>query len=172
MVPKTNPPANPLKNSNGSLVEVSVHTPNFNSRNEKPIRVIVLHADASPDEHATRSWIQNPMSKVSYHLEIERDGTVIRYVPDSQRAWAVGVSLWRDLTDVNSSSLSASFANRNDGKELLTPAQITTMQAVVSQWRTLYPTIEEVTTHAVVARPVGRKNDPERVPNFRLEDYT
>lgn len=153
------------------LVEVPVHTPNFNSRNGKPIRLIVLHCDASPDEHATRSWIQSPKSKVSYHLEVERDGTVIRYVPDSQRAWAVGVSLWRDLTDVNSYSLSASFANRNDRREFLTPVQITTMQAVVARWKKLYPTIEQVTTHTVVARPVGRKNDPEQAPNFHIEDY-
>ena len=154
-----------------TFVEVPVHTPNFNSRNGKPIRVVVLHADASPDEHATRSWIQSPVSKVSYHLEVERDGTVIRYVQDSQRAWAVGVSLWKNLTDVNSYSLSASFANRNDGKEFLTPVQITTMQAVVAKWKKLYPTIEEVTTHTIVARPVGRKNDPEQAPNFKLSDF-
>ena len=162
---------NSSNSSNSSIVEIPVHTPNFNSRNGHPIRVIVLHCDASPDEHATRSWIQSPKSKVSYHLEIERDGTVIRYVPDSHRAWAVGVSLWRNITDVNTYSLSASWANRNDRKEFLTQIQMDTMKRVIARWKRLYQTIEEVTTHTIVARPVGRKNDPEQAPNFKLSDY-
>ena len=153
------------------ITEHPVTTPNFGSRRGKAIRLIVLHNDASPDEHATRSWIQSPASKVSYHLEVERDGTVIRYVPDSMRAWAVGVAEWRGETDLNSISLSASFANRNDHKELLTPIQITTMQEIVAAWRAKYPSIEAVDTHAAVARPIGRKVDPIGAPNFRLEDY-
>lgn len=153
------------------IVEHPCPTPNFNSRNGKTIRLIVLHADASPDEQATRSWIQSPQSQVSYHLEVERDGTVIRYVADSARAWAVGVGEWKGQTDLNTISLSASFANRNDGRELLTPIQISTMQAIVKRWRTQYKTIEDVQTHTAVARPVGRKNDPDRAPNFSLSDY-
>ena len=155
-----------------TIVEHAVTTPNFGSRRGKAIRLIVLHNDASPDEHATRAWIQNPASNVSYHLEVERDGTVIRYVPDSMRAWAVGVAEWRGATDVNSISLSASFANRNDHRELLTDIQIATMQAIVSRWRQLYPTIEAVDTHAAVARPMGRKVDPIGAPNFVLADYS
>jgi N-acetyl-anhydromuramyl-L-alanine amidase AmpD len=153
------------------LTEHPIHTPNFGSRKGKPIRLIVLHCDASPSESATRSWIQSPASKVSYHLEVERDGTVIRYVPDSMRAWAVGVGVWNGVTDLNSISLSASFANRNDKKEALTPIQITTMQEIVRVWRAKYPTIEAVTTHAEVARPVGRKTDPIWARNFQLSDY-
>lgn len=154
------------------IVEVPVHTPNFNSRNGKPIRLIVLHSDASPSSASTRSWIQNPASKVSYHLEVERDGTVVRYVADADRAWAVGVGEWRGMRDLNSISLSASFANRNDGRESLTPVQIATMREIVLRWRAEYPTIEDVQTHTAVARPVGRKNDPDRAPNFRLSDFT
>lgn len=154
------------------MVEVPVHTPNFNSRGGKSIRLIVLHADASPSSAATRSWIQNPASKVSYHLEVERDGAVVRYVADDQRAWAVGVGEWRGLRDLNSISLSASFANRNDGKELLTAVQIERMREIVLRWKAEYPTIEDVTTHTAVARPVGRKNDPDRAPNFRISDFT
>lgn len=153
------------------MVEHPVTTPHFGSRRGKPIRLVVLHCDASPDEHATRAWIQNPASRVSYHLEVERDGTVIRYVPDAMRAWAVGVGEWKGETDLNSISLSASFANRNDKEEALTPVQIATMQEIVRRWRVQHPTIEAVDTHAAVARPMGRKVDPLGAPNFRLEDY-
>ena len=153
------------------IVERPVYTPNFGGRRGKSIRVIIIHCDASPDENATRAWIQNSASKVSYLLEVERDGTVIRYVPDEMRAWAVGVSEWRGETDLNSISLSASFANRNDHHELLTPIQIATMQDIVTAWRGKYPTIEAVDTHAAVARPLGRKVDPIGAPNFDLADY-
>lgn len=147
-----------------------VPSPNFGSRRGKAIRLAILHADASPSESATRAWIQNPASKVSYHLEVERGGTVVRYVADAMRAWAVGVAEWNGEHDVNSISLSASFANRNDDTELLTAVQIATMQQIVAEWRAAYH-IEAVVTHAAVARPVGRKSDPVRVPNFDLAEY-
>lgn len=150
------------------MTVLRISTPNFNGRNGATITVIVLHCDASPSSTATRSWIQSPESKVSYHLEVERDGTVVRYVDDDQRAWAVGVSEWNGHTNLNSISLSASFANRNDGHEMLTPIQISTMQEIVRDWRTKYPTITDVVTHTAVARPIGRKNDPTNTPNFDL----
>jgi len=150
---------------------IRVTTPNFNSRHGHTIRLIVLHCDASPSSEATRSWIQSPKSKVSYHLEVERDGTVVRYVNDEDRAWAVGVGIWKQYTDLNTISLSASFANKNDKKEPLTEIQITTMKEIVTEWKQKYPTIEAVVTHASVATPKGRKTDPDYAPNFKIEDY-
>ena len=158
---------------------VFVRTPNFNSRKGELPRLIVLHSDASPNSRATRGWIQNPASKVSYHLEIERDGTVVRYVDDADRAWAVGISYWRGEHDLNSISLSASFANRNDRRldadppvpgEPLRPVQIATMHEIVAMWRAKYA-IEDVVMHADVARPAGRKSDPRACPNFDIEAY-
>jgi N-acetyl-anhydromuramyl-L-alanine amidase AmpD len=61
-----------------------------------------------------------------------------------------------------------SFSNKNDGKEPLTQAQIVAMQDVVQEVRNRYGPIP-VTTHAAVAP--GRKDDPEKVPGFKLEDY-
>jgi N-acetylmuramoyl-L-alanine amidase len=130
----------------------------------------VLHADASPAEEATLSWVCAHESQVSYHVLIGRDGTLYRIVPDHGRAWAVGVSEWRGVKDVNSCSLSVALANRQDGREAITDAQRTALRALVAEWRALYP-IEEITTHKIVARPVGRKHDPEAAPNFHLEEY-
>ena len=144
-------------------------SPNQNGRSH-PIRVIVLHCDASPNEESTLSWVQAPVSKVSYHVLIGRDGTCYRIVPDTRRAWAVGKSVWRGVTDVNTISLNLAFANRNDGNERLTPAQIEAAKNVIAEWKAKWR-VEEVTTHKVVARPVGRKNDPDKAPNFDLEDY-
>ncbi len=144
-------------------------TPNHSARKGR-IRLIVLHCDASPRESSTLNWLANPVSKASYHALIHRDGWVTRLVPDERKAWHAGRSEWNGIRDVNDISLGLSFSNRNDGQERLTDAQLDIAKAVVQYWRGRYD-IEAVVTHTMVARPVGRKTDPERAPNFRLEDY-
>jgi len=144
-------------------------SPNQNARSH-PIRCICLHSDASPSEQATLSWCASKVSKVSYHILVGRDGSVYRLVPDTRRAWAVGKSAWRGVTDVNGVSLNLAFSNRNNGKELLTDAQIVAAQRVIADWKAKWQ-IEDVTTHKIVARPVGRKSDPEAAPNFVLEMF-
>lgn len=144
-----------------------VLSPNHNDRKSR-IRLIVLHCDASPSEQATLSWLANPASKVSYHALIHRDGWVSRIVPDERRAWHAGKSKWQDITDVNGASLGLAFANKHDGREPLTSAQLDIAQAVVQYWRQRYD-IDAVVGHRDVAPQ--RKTDPYLAPNFRLEDY-
>ena len=144
-----------------------VLSPNHNDRKSR-IRLVVLHCDASPSERATLSWLANSASKVSYHALIHRDGWVSRIVPDERRAWHAGKSRWQDIADVNGASLGLAFANRNNGKEPLTSAQLDIAQAVIQYWRQRYD-IEAVVGHRDVAPQ--RKSDPYLAPNFRLEDY-
>lgn len=146
-------------------------SPNYSAR--KPgtaVRFLVLHADASPSESATLSWITDPKSQVSYHLYVQRDGTVVRCVPDHRAAWAVGVSAWEGMANLNHWSVSLAFANRNNGTEPLTLRQIEQGRALVAQYRVKFPGIVPV-THTMVAMPRGRKHDPEGAPNFRLADF-
>lgn len=142
-----------------------VVTPHESSRAGRPIRLIVLHADASPRESSTIHWLQHPDSEVSYHVLIHRDGTSTRFVEDARNAWHSGKSVWRDVVGVNRISLGLSFSNRQDGKEALTSDQLATARAWIAHWRAIHP-IEEVVTHTMVSP--GRKFDPERAPNFAL----
>lgn len=144
-------------------------SPNHNARSH-PIRCVVLHNDGSPRESSTLSWTSSPQSQVSYHVLIGRDGTCYRLVDDTRRAWAVGVSAWRGVRDVNGVSLNLAWSNRNDGTEPLTDAQIAQAKHVIASWRQKW-LIEDVTTHKIVARPIGRKHDPESATNFKIEDY-
>jgi len=143
-------------------------SPNHNVRGSKSVKLIVLHADASPNEKGCLSWIQSSESKVSYHVLIGRDGTVYTCVPYDRRAWHAGKSEWHGEKDVNGISIGVSFSNRNDGKEPLTDQQKAAAKKVIAEIRAKYGAIP-VTTHAKIAP--GRKNDPEQVPGFRLEDY-
>ena len=143
-------------------------SPNHNVRGSKSVKLIVLHADASPNEKGCLSWIQSSESKVSYHVLIGRDGTVYTCVPYDRRAWHAGKSEWHGEKDVNGISIGVSFSNRNDGKEPLTEQQKAAAKKVITEIRTKYGALP-VTTHAQIAP--GRKNDPEQVPGFRLEEY-
>jgi N-acetyl-anhydromuramyl-L-alanine amidase AmpD len=166
------------------MTEVLRLSPNQDAR-AHPIRVIVIHADASPNEQGTLGWLENPKSKVSYHVLIGRTGTKYRCVLDGRRAWAVGYSAWRGARNINGIALSVAFANRNDGKEPLTAAQIASAREVIAEWRTKWK-IEDTTTHQIVSRwkdgkelrlnphtgkMERRKHDPESAPNFDLRDF-
>ena len=146
-------------------------SPHHNARTG-PIRLIVLHASAGKSEAADLSWMQDPASKVSYHVLIGRQGTVYTLVEESRRAWHAGKGRWDGHDDVNGCSLGLAFANKHDGLEALTPAQIAAARVVVAEWRLKYVGIQAVTTHAAVALPEGRKRDPLDSPGFTLADYT
>jgi N-acetylmuramoyl-L-alanine amidase len=150
-----------------------VHTrpsPNHSARRGQEIRWVVLHADVSPKEQATVSWICSERSQVSYHLLVHRDGTSTRFVPDDRAAWACGSSEWQGVKGLNRHTLSLAFANRHDGTEALTPAQKAAARYHIARWRELHPTIEGVLTHRMVSP--HRKSDPHQIPDFALEDFT
>lgn len=166
------------------MSEVLRLSPNQDAR-AHPIRVIVIHADASPNEQGTLGWLENPKSKVSYHVLIGRKGTKYRCVPDERRAWAVGYSAWRGARNINGIALNIAFANRNDGTEPLTAAQIASAREVIADWKEDW-LIEDVTTHQIVSRwkdgkelrlnphtgkMERRKHDPESAPNFDLDMF-
>lgn len=132
---------------------------------------IVLHADASNNARASIDWIKNPKSKVSYHALIDRDGTVYRFVEASRRAQHAGISEFHGRPDCNNYSIGLSFANKCDGYELFTDEQYEVGSLLCAQWIRVYPkiTLDRITTHAAVAMPRGRKNDPG--PAFDLPRY-
>jgi N-acetyl-anhydromuramyl-L-alanine amidase AmpD len=86
-------------------------------------------------------------------------------VPDELAAWACGASQWQDVVGLNRHTLSLAFANRHDGVERLTAAQLERARALLAHWRGLYG-IEDILSHAQISP--GRKTDPERIPNFYL----
>ncbi len=145
-------------------------TTHHSDRRGAAVRWVVLHADASPRESSTVSWILSPASKVSYHALVHRDGKVTRFVVDSRAAWACGSSEYSGVIGLNRHTLSLAFSNRHDGVERLTDAQIDAARWLIEDWRTRHPTIEGVLTHAMISP--GRKKDPNLIPNFYRHDYT
>lgn len=143
-------------------------SPNHNTRGAQTVKVIVLHADASPTEKGCLSWLQSSESKVSYHALVGRDGKIYTVVPYDRRAWHAGKAVWNGEKDVNGVSVGLCFSNKNDGQEPLTDAQRKAMRTLIADVRRKYGHLP-VTTHARVSP--GRKTDPEHVPGFALEDF-
>jgi N-acetyl-anhydromuramyl-L-alanine amidase AmpD len=69
---------------------------------------------------------------------------------------------------LNRWTLNLAFANRHDGKEPLSRAQIDRAQRILDAWRSRYE-VQAVLTHAMIAP--GRKSDPQRIPNFHIGDF-
>jgi len=143
-------------------------TPHQSSRRGTAIEYIVLHCDASPKERITEEWLNNPAAQASYHIHVRRDGTSTRFVDDAKNAWHCGDSWWKGVRYLNRRALGLSFANKGDGKELLTDAQIATAKAWCAYWDEEYGALERV-THKMIAPQ--RRKDPDVIPNFTLSDY-
>jgi N-acetylmuramoyl-L-alanine amidase len=145
-------------------------SPNHSKRPSPP-RLIVLHATGPGSLRGVLEWVCTPSSKVSYHGLIAADGTYYNLVSPDRAAWHAGVSEWNGVQNINGLSLGLAFVNPNDGVIPLTPQQIAVAKGVIQYWRQQYATIEDIATHGMVARPRGRKTDPDAVPNFRLADF-
>jgi N-acetyl-anhydromuramyl-L-alanine amidase AmpD len=152
-------------------IERERRSPNRKARPANtPITLCVLHASAGRSDTGDLSWICSPQSKVSYHYLVTRDGTIHELVDPREQAWHAGVSEWQGRKFCNAYSIGVAWANRHDGTEPLTAAQIAEAKAVIREWLKKYPTIEAIATHKDVAP--GRKTDPELCPNFYRPDWT
>jgi N-acetylmuramoyl-L-alanine amidase len=167
-------------------------SPNHRSRGIKRPRCIVLHADASPSVAATLDWCLKskadleelwwrtdpakrpavPWQPVSYHYVLGRTGSVYRLVSEDRAAFHAGVSEWRGETNVNGISVGVCLSNKQDGVEPFSDEQLDAGALVVADIakRHSIPLLS-ITTHAEVARPLGRKRDPAPAGPFDLMDF-
>lgn len=136
--------------------DVNKTSPNYNTRKSPNLLVIILHATAGSDAGA-ESWMCNPKAQASAHLHIRRDGTSVRLVQDSQRAWHAGVSNYKGITDVNSCSIGIEIGNLNDGKEKYPEAQYLAVAKIIKHYRDQGGV--DVKSHYDIAP--GRKTDPK-----------
>lgn len=79
----------------------------------KSLSLIVMHFTAGPDGtmarlHATRSSFASGAG----HVEINRDGSITQLVPFKGATRHVGVSRWKDLSNLNAHSIGIELANQ------------------------------------------------------------
>ena len=89
---------------------IDTPSPNHDER-PGPITMIVLHYTGMADAESAIERLRDPIAKVSAHYLVAEDGTVLRMVDESRRAWHAGASHWRDIDDVNSASIGIEIVN-------------------------------------------------------------
>ena len=125
----------PASATGATLAGVSwQRSPNFDQR--RPNLVIIHHTSNSTSEQALRT-LTSPERKVSAHYLIDRDGSIVQLVSESDRAWHAGLSWWGGISDVNSASIGIELDNT--GSEPFADAQIDALLALLTDIRLRYP---------------------------------
>jgi N-acetylmuramoyl-L-alanine amidase len=132
--------------------------------------MLILHYTGMEQAEAALDWLTREESKVSAHYLIDEEGRIAQMVPESERAWHAGQSLWAGETDLNSCSIGIEI--HNPGHDLGYPdfpeGQMRAVEELCLEilGRHAIPA-ERVLAHSDIAP--GRKRDPgERFDWARL----
>jgi N-acetylmuramoyl-L-alanine amidase len=137
-------------------------SPNKSTRGLHRPSLVIIHGDAGSTDKGTVEWVCNPLSKVSYHWFVGRDGTLYQFVQETDKAWHAGVSQFHGeeiLGSVNPISIGVCFANNGKGDEFYTAKQYEAGGKLVAQiCRDHAIPLHRVRGHFEVSP--GRKTDP------------
>ena len=87
-------------------------SPNWNARRGGRVAdMVILHYTGMKSAEAAIERLCDPTAQVSSHYLIDRDGALVRMVPEEARAWHAGASSWHGETDINSRSIGIELVN-------------------------------------------------------------
>ena len=150
-----------------------VPSPNFNTRPaDTHISLLVIHSISLPPGQFGGPWIDalftntlDPAAhpyfqtiagiKVSSHLLIRRDGSVVQYVPFTERAWHAGASQFQSVTECNDYSIGIELEGLEG--DAFEAAQYDSLSALCAALLERLP-IDHIAGHEHIA--LGRKRDP------------
>jgi len=153
-----------------------VPSPNHDHRPDGiGISLLVIHSISLPPGEFGGPWIdalftnrlpadghpyfqQIHALRVSSHLLIRRDGTVVQYVPLHHRAWHAGQSSWCGVSRCNDYSIGVEL--EGEDSVAYDERQYQTLLALVPRLLAAYPGIQpsRIVGHCDIAP--GRKTDP------------
>jgi len=73
--------------------------------------MLLLHYTGMDSAEAALDWLTRQESGVSCHYLVDAEGRIAQMVPESERAWHAGQSLWQGETDINSCSIGIEIHN-------------------------------------------------------------
>ena len=125
------------------------------------INCLVIHSTVEPTTEGTIGIFLATTRKVSAHFVVGKDGRVVQMVPVERRAWHAGPSVMDGVPNVNDYSVGIEMVNLNDGNDPYTDAQVHAVAGILRFLRSRYTIPDShVVSHALIARPAGRKSDP------------
>jgi N-acetylmuramoyl-L-alanine amidase len=135
--------------------ERRVSTPNKQSNRIRPEAIVLHHSDGS--YLGGCEWIADPVSKVSYHVLIARDGRRTVFANDTDRAWHAGISSWQGRRDLNSWSLGVSWEGNTYDRPLEDAAMDSAIEYLAPRMQKWGIPMNLVVTHQQVSP--NRKTD-------------
>lgn len=145
-------------------------------REGKTPRIIVMHATADDHINKSRNWFRTRRSNgkavfASAHFIIDTNGDIYAEVREEDTAYHAGVSAWDGDENINDISLGVEMTNLNNGRDVYDLDQYNSAVVLVKYLVGKYSIKREnVPTHAQVAKPKGRKNDPLGFPMGKFLD--
>jgi len=132
-------------------------------------KLLVLHYTGMASAEKAIHWLACAESEVSCHYVIDEAGRITQLVPERQRAWHAGVSVWRGERDVNSASIGIEIQNpgHQDGYHdfpALQMAAVTALSREIVLRHAIAPW--DVLAHSDVAP--ARKIDPGEKFDWRM----
>lgn len=149
-----------------SLTMVPRPSPNFDSRGQMPIDILLLHYTGMESADVALARLIDPEAKVSAHYTVDEDGTIYAHVDEAARAWHAGVSSWAGATDINARSIGIEIVNPGHdwGYRDFPSVQIAVVIALAKDILTRHPIAPaRVLAHSDVA-PIRKQDPGERFP--------
>lgn len=133
--------------------------------------IVVMHATADNNINSSRNHFRNRNSQASSHYIVNTNGDIYQEVREEDTAYHAGVSEWAGDKNINDVSIGVEMTNLNNGKDAYDlPQYNATVELVRDIVLRRDIKRENVPTHAQVAKPKGRKNDPLGFPMKRFLD--
>jgi N-acetyl-anhydromuramyl-L-alanine amidase AmpD len=157
-------PAKPPKTSPAPTSEpVSKYYQQTNKRTQnisagrviKPTHVVLHHTSGA--YAGSVSWCCDPVSKVSYHCIIARNGKRTTLALPTQRTWHAGVSQWQGRKDANSWSIGMAWEGDTYQTPLSEDALLSAVEYLLPILREHHIPLANILRHADIAP--GRKDD-------------
>ena len=131
-------------------------TPNVSAgRVIKPSHVILHHSSGA--YAGSVSWCMDPVSKVSYHCIVARNGKRTVLATPSQRTWHAGVSSWQGRKDANSFAIGLSWEGDTYQVPLSDDAILSAVEYLLPILDEYHIPLSNIIRHADISP--GRKDD-------------
>ena len=139
-------------------------------RSKIQIKFLIIHYTGMKKESDAINKLCNPLSKVSSHYYIKRNGELLNLVPDLYEAWHAGKSHWKNFKSLNKNSIGIEITNpgHEHGYKKFSQKQISSLKKILRYLSKKYKIKKEnILGHSDISP--DRKKDPgEKFPWQKL----
>ena len=144
------------------------YSPNFSlpKRPRNKIKFVIIHYTGMKKESLAIKRLCNPVTKVSSHYFLKKNGSILELVPDLYEAWHAGKSSWKKYSSLNKYSIGIEIQNsgHNNSYESFSSKQIISLKNLLKYLVKTYKIDKKnILGHSDIAP--NRKKDPgEKFP--------